>query len=335
MISSYSIRTNNGKVYPEQKDLTLRQNIYKECKENIQTDFANLKYNEILLDQAAIIIRSDSITTPLHMDLKYDNAYIKVHFEIEGDHFFKSNTEEDFTININKNQFNFFYLPKVDGTLSFYENQKKSVEIVVSEDYLRNTFKTGFDSISGSLGESIKNKEPFKLFDKSPSIPSELLLIVNDIVNCSFRKEIKSIYLESKVKEIFSYLFSQISDKNAHKPNIKLSKSEHEQILRIEQLLKEKLQKPHTIKELASLFGMNETKLKRNFKIITGKPIFSYLTDIRMEIAKNLLIDKAKNVSEVAYAVGYKNPQHFTSAFKRKFNYVPSDLRKTVQSASF
>ncbi len=335
MISSYSIRTSNGKVYPQKKDLTLEQNIFKEIEQNIQTDFADIKYNEILLDQATIILRSDTITAPLYLDLKYDDAYIKVHFEIEGNHCYSSNIDEGFSINLNKNQFNFFYLPKVDGTLSFFETQKKSVEIVVSEAYLRSTFKTGFDSISGSLGEALKNKKPFKLFDKSPSIPSELLLIVNDIVNCSFRNEIKSIYLESKVKEIFSYLFSQLSAKKVRTPNKNLSHQEREQILKIEQLLRDSVQKPHTIKELASLAGMNETKLKRNFKMITGKPIFSYLTDMRMELAKNLLIDQAKNVSEVAYAVGYKNPQHFTSAFKRKFNYVPSDLRKTAQSASF
>ena len=71
MISSYTIRTNDGNVYPQRKDLSLRQEVFKECMQNFKTDFANINYKEILLDKAVIIIRDDSINVPLFMDLKY------------------------------------------------------------------------------------------------------------------------------------------------------------------------------------------------------------------------------------------------------------------------
>jgi AraC-like DNA-binding protein len=46
-----------------------------------------------------------------------------------------------------------------------------------------------------------------------------------------------------------------------------------------------------------------------------------------MEKAKEILSKRGMNISEVAYEVGYKNPQHFTVAFKKYFGYVPSKLK--------
>lgn len=333
MKSTYKIRTEKGEVLHQEKDLALKQNVFEEHQQDFQTDFADCNYKEIFLHKAAIIIRDDIINTPLFFDIKFDAPYIKVHFELEGDSLYTPNTNDGIDVKINKNEYNFFYLPKVDGTLAFTNPRKKSLEFVVSEDFLRSLFKSGFENISGDLGIALQEQKPFKLFEQSPAIPSNLMLIVNEIVHCSYQQEIKEVYLESKVKEVFSYLFSLIVQKESPKQEVKLSEYEHNQIVQIEQVLKEKLRNSLTIKELASLSGINETKLKRNFKLVTGKPIFSYLTDMRMEKARNMLINPEKSVSEVAYAVGYKNPQHFTSAFKRRFNYVPSDFRKSVQNA--
>ncbi|WP_234859251.1 helix-turn-helix domain-containing protein [Aquimarina aquimarini] len=41
-----------------------------------------------------------------------------------------------------------------------------------------------------------------------------------------------------------------------------------------------------------------------------------------------MLIEEELTIAEISYAVGYKNPQHFTAAFKRKFGYLPSNLKK-------
>ncbi len=329
MISSYKVRTAKGNVYHQKKDLTLKQNVYQENGQSIKNDYVNSMYKEILIDNAAIIIRDDTLNDRIFMDLKYDHSFIKLHFVLEGDCIFTPKTTDGKEIVINKNQFNFFYLPKVNGTLSLNKKENKSLEIMISEDYLQNLFKEGFEHICGGFGNAIKNKIPFRLFEHSESIPSNLLVIINEIISCSFRKEIKKIYLDSKVKEIFSYLLLILNDKQ-RQPEINLNEQDLNLIITIKQILNENLIKSPTIRELASLYGTNETKLKRNFKLVTGKPIFTYLTDLRMEKAKHLLMDKNISISDVAFTVGYKNPQHFTSAFKRKYNYVPSEYKSSV-----
>ena len=123
-------------------------------------------------------------------------------------------------------------------------------------------------------------------------------------------------------------MFSEINSSGVEKKELKPSEDEVKQIVKAEKILRNNLDKPFTIDDLAVETGINRNKLKRNFKNIFGKPIFTYLTDLRMEKAKKMLVENSMNISEIAYAVGYKNPQHFTNAFKKRFNYLPSDLRK-------
>ncbi len=42
-----------------------------------------------------------------------------------------------------------------------------------------------------------------------------------------------------------------------------------------------------------------------------------------MEKAKNILLNNKISVSEVSEIIDYKNPQHFSSAFKKKFGISP------------
>jgi AraC-like DNA-binding protein len=59
-----------------------------------------------------------------------------------------------------------------------------------------------------------------------------------------------------------------------------------------------------------------------------GTTVFGYLTDIRMQEARRLLVDEKLYVGEVAERMGYQQPHHFTAAFKRKFGVLPKKIRQ-------
>ena len=46
-----------------------------------------------------------------------------------------------------------------------------------------------------------------------------------------------------------------------------------------------------------------------------------------MERAQAMLVEEGMTVAEVSERVGYKNPQHFSTAFKRKYGYPPKALK--------
>lgn len=79
-------------------------------------------------------------------------------------------------------------------------------------------------------------------------------------------------------------------------------------------------------RRLSNEIQSNECSLKKTFKSTFNTTIFSYIKEQKMLKAKQLLLDSNTTINEVADFIGYKNPQHFTTAFKRHFGYVPSKL---------
>ncbi len=312
----------------------LKTDNINEMNESVCNNHGSSNNKEIYLNGIFLSIRSENIIPPLQIEVKHHFPYIKLQFVLEGDSNYTPSNHKSIPVNFSSGQYNFFYLPEVDGILTYKKAKRKTLEIMITEEYIKSIFSSTFNKVSFGFGEALSNGTPYILFNTSQPIPAELSLIINDIVNCSYQKEIKEVYIESKVKEIFSFIFTVIGQQNRHNTSLQITSKDKKQILLVEEIIKKDLHKSLTIKELSILTGINQNKLKRNFKIITGKPIFSYLSDIRMEEAKKLLVKDQMNVSEVAYAVGYKNPQHFTSAFKKKFNFLPSDIKKKMQYAS-
>tara|TARA_R110002167_G_scaffold108398_2_gene276791 strand:+ start:7391 stop:8296 length:906 start_codon:yes stop_codon:yes gene_type:complete len=59
----------------------------------------------------------------------------------------------------------------------------------------------------------------------------------------------------------------------------------------------------------------------------TGKSANDHIQDQLIEIAKQKIFDPEKTVSEIAYELGFKYPQHFTRLFKNKVGYSPQKFR--------
>lgn len=82
-----------------------------------------------------------------------------------------------------------------------------------------------------------------------------------------------------------------------------------------------------TIREVACAAGMNETALKRGFRVVFGETLFDFSVRHRMRQAFELLRAGTMPVSRVADAVGYRHQTSFASAFRRHFGINPKDVR--------
>lgn len=56
---------------------------------------------------------------------------------------------------------------------------------------------------------------------------------------------------------------------------------------------------------------------------MTGLTARDFLKNIRMKQATYLLTDRNLTISEIAYAVGYSNPAHFSASFKAFYGVTP------------
>lgn len=71
---------------------------------------------------------------------------------------------------------------------------------------------------------------------------------------------------------------------------------------------------------------MGITKFKESFKMVFGLAPLQYRNRIRMEYAREELMNKKQTVSELSYALGYSHPSNFTAAFKRFYGKLPSSF---------
>lgn len=79
---------------------------------------------------------------------------------------------------------------------------------------------------------------------------------------------------------------------------------------------------------VAEQLGLSTSHFRFLFKETTGQPFHRYLISLRLEKAKNLLLDGQMPVSDVAFSVGFNGLAHFSRAFTQRFSISPTNLRR-------
>jgi AraC-like DNA-binding protein len=69
------------------------------------------------------------------------------------------------------------------------------------------------------------------------------------------------------------------------------------------------------------------------FKKATGLNFTDYVSRLRIEKAKNLLLNRNLRVSEIAYEVGFQSLTHFNRVFKRIMGQSPTEYREQLVPA--
>jgi len=82
------------------------------------------------------------------------------------------------------------------------------------------------------------------------------------------------------------------------------------------------------VKEICKALNISRPQLYRKFKALTNSSIGKYLRSYRLHKARQFIETEGKNVSEAAFATGFKNPSHFSTLFHEEFGYPPSELIK-------
>jgi AraC-like DNA-binding protein len=59
----------------------------------------------------------------------------------------------------------------------------------------------------------------------------------------------------------------------------------------------------------------------------TGKSAVEHIQAKLIDVAKEKIFDRSKSISEVAYELGFKYPQHFTRLFKQRVGSTPNEYR--------
>jgi len=82
-----------------------------------------------------------------------------------------------------------------------------------------------------------------------------------------------------------------------------------------------------SLNTIAAEVGVSPSYFSSIFSKEMGKTFVEYLTEIRMDRAKELLMCSSMKTSEIGYEVGYKDPHYFSYIFKKTQNCTPKEFR--------
>jgi AraC-like DNA-binding protein len=83
-----------------------------------------------------------------------------------------------------------------------------------------------------------------------------------------------------------------------------------------------------TVASLAREVGVSRAALARRFSELVGQPPMTFLTEWRLTLAADLLLEPDATVGAVARRVGYTSPFTFSTAFKRRYGVSPQAHRR-------
>ncbi|MBL4900689.1 MAG: AraC family transcriptional regulator [Colwellia sp.] len=98
-------------------------------------------------------------------------------------------------------------------------------------------------------------------------------------------------------------------------------------INRVLKIIHEDFCKPINIDNLANIANMSTSSFHRAFKDVTTTTPIQYLKKIRLNNAKNLIIEKNIRVNQAARLVGYESTNQFSREFKKYFGCSPKNAR--------
>jgi YesN/AraC family two-component response regulator len=79
---------------------------------------------------------------------------------------------------------------------------------------------------------------------------------------------------------------------------------------------------------LSRAVHLSTSQLYRKLNALTGEPPNAFIRKIRLQRAMELLTTTDLSISEIAYDVGFNDPNYFSRAFSKEFGKTPSEYRK-------
>ncbi|MGL2965905.1 helix-turn-helix domain-containing protein [Flavobacterium sp. XGLA_31] len=143
---------------------------------------------------------------------------------------------------------------------------------------------------------------------------------------CSVAKHHYSTHMV--ISSVTTILQDVLADGN-NIQSIKPRKSDAAIIQNICEYIKEHLEEPMpSTRQLALLFGTNELKIKRGFRQHYNTSLYQYYNDERLKKGHYLIQKTDFPLKEIAFMSGFNDYPTFSKAFKKKYSYSPSDVKR-------
>lgn len=207
--------------------------------------------------------------------------------------------------------------------------------------------KTGYESIIIFFSDSWLQSQMDTVFDckntaETPvedCLNNDIALLEEDELTNSVINQIKSYFLLNqdkerlqvllpfKIRELFQVLISAPHGYHFEKRLRSLDHHHHSDLVL---LMQSNYKENISLEQYAFLSNCSLSTFKRKFMQTFKTNPGKWIMQRRLEESYELLKSSEKNISEIAYEVGFETPAHFIASFKQKYNNTPKQVQQQL-----
>lgn len=108
----------------------------------------------------------------------------------------------------------------------------------------------------------------------------------------------------------------------------------HRSLIRVAQLMEDHVEKPLPLDRIARATGLSRRQIERLFRRHLNCVPKRYYLEMRLRRARELLLQTAMPITDVATSCGFQSPPHFSKCYRRQFGHPPSAERQVREQAA-
>jgi len=189
---------------------------------------------------------------------------------------------------------------------------------------LHQLMNPAFNSKSLNAEQRLNMRDLMRLIPVNPA----LIMCFDQLIHHKLNPPFASLFEGAKFMEIFSLLMESAFGQPGEICPVAMSPAIEVKLSRVRQHIMDNLDEVPDPDQLAHLYELPRNTLKEGYKFKYGKSLHQFHADHKLESAMQMLSSGEMLVKEIAFKIGYQNPSHFISAFKKKFGYTPKQFVK-------
>lgn len=226
-------------------------------------------------------------------------------------------------LGLKKSHHNFQYNQHFGGKHIISSSGFHALTITYDLNFLKQLLQNDTHSTIVHLGDCIYSQKAYLANSKALAFQGRLTEVIGSMRQCSFTGVTRYLFFESKMMELFVLQMQQVQAIAGFKYDQCWSTIDKEKLYAVKDYIENNYLEEFSLKDLTYKFGLNEFKLKKGYKEIFQTTVFGHIHQLRMQKAKILLQQKAMNVSEASFFIGYNNVSSFCTEFKKRFGCTP------------
>lgn len=279
----------------------------------------------------------------MHSDFQYEHAvegkaeghdYLKFHFKISGHNLVRFGGNCDYLIDAGKSVIAYHPTGLLKDDCYAARARECSLTLSCKPGALLEIMRVQPEDLPAPLCNYFRgNSNDF--FCHTLPLTQEMVVTIGSILRPRYDGHLRRLHIEARSLDLICVMLDMLQetprrDIQAQKVRVRDIEALHA----VRTFLGTCYALPPSIPALSRRFGLNRTKLTEGFRMLFGQTIFGYIHAIRMQVAKQLLLESQLSIAVVAETVGYERQTSFATAFRQHYGFAPRDLKRRYRSRS-